>query len=112
MLGVGFCNKRYPENEMPGWYQYSWAYHGDDGAIFLNANPDVPWYKKDTPSDDFGANGEYAANDTIGVGLNLETGKGFVTLNGEKRDVGKYHSCLYDLDTAEKLTLRRRCIRR
>lgn len=76
---------------MPGWYRVSWAYHGDDGALFLNnANSDSPFYKTDRPSDDFGAKGEFRANDVVGVGLNLETGKGFVTLNGKLRDVGKH----------------------
>ncbi|KAH3958115.1 hypothetical protein HBH92_210860 [Parastagonospora nodorum] len=89
ILGLGFCNKRYPTGGMPGWYRSSWGYHGDDGAIFLNnANSDFSYYKKESPSDDFGAKGEFGANDIVGVGLNLETGKGFVTLNGNLRDVG------------------------
>ncbi|KAH4204597.1 hypothetical protein HBI25_219440 [Parastagonospora nodorum] len=89
ILGLGFCNKRYPTGGMPGWYRSSWGYHGDDGAIFLNnANSDFSYYKTDRPSEDFGAKGEFGANDIIGVGLSLESGKGFVTLNGKLRDVG------------------------
>ncbi|KAH3991902.1 hypothetical protein HBI56_206560 [Parastagonospora nodorum] len=89
ILGLGFCNKRFPAGEMPGWFKSSWAYHGDDGALFLNsAHSDSPFYKTDDPSDDFGAKGEFGANDIVGVGLNLESGKGFVTLNGKLRDVG------------------------
>ena len=91
ILGLGFCNKRFPAGEMPGWFKSSWAYHGDDGALFLNsAHSDSPFYKTDDPSDDFGAKGEFGANDIVGVGLNLESGKGFVTLNGKLRDVGEH----------------------
>jgi hypothetical protein len=73
----------------------SWGYHGDDGGIFLNnANSDSRFYNKDDPSEHFGVKGEFRANDTAGVGLDLKTGKGFITLNGEMRDVGK---CLFVL---------------
>jgi hypothetical protein len=76
---------------MPGWYRVSWAYHGDDGALFVNVNAsqNVPAWGE-IPSDNFGAKGEFGVNDTAGVGWNIETGEGFVTLNGKRRDVGKY----------------------
>lgn len=74
---------------MPGWYRLSWAYHGDDGALFVNASPDyVPAWSKE-PTEDFGPNGEYGYPHTVGVGLNYGTGEGFITLNGKRRDVGK-----------------------
>lgn len=36
----------------------------------------------------------FGVGDTIGAGLNLKTGKGFVTLNGTRMYVGKYYSSL------------------
>jgi hypothetical protein len=72
---------------MPGWHRFSWAYHGDDGRLFINnADERMP---SAIPSPDFGIRGKFSAVEVVGVGLNLETGEGFVTLNGERRDVGK-----------------------
>lgn len=89
---------------MPGWYRFSWAYHGDDGALFVNARPDYFPVWSAEPSDDFGSDGEFGSTNTAGVGLNLETGEGFVTLNGERRDVGKSLKRLYEqFDKADYL---------
>jgi hypothetical protein len=84
MLGVGYCGENVPRNQMPGSFRGSWAYHGDDGELFIE-NEDGS-----APSRDFGDAGTYSAGDVVGVGLDLETGEGFCTLNGERRDVGEH----------------------
>ncbi|KAF0441704.1 SPRY-domain-containing protein [Gigaspora margarita] len=33
-IGIGFCDKVVSLNGMPGWYNNSWGYHGDDGKLF------------------------------------------------------------------------------
>lgn len=73
---------------MPGWYFMSWGYHGDDGRLFVN-NGEGDLVETTEPSSHFGAPGRFSSPDVVGVGINLETGEGFVTLNGEKRNVGE-----------------------
>lgn len=69
---------------MPGWFEGSWAYHGDDGKLFLESgHPGI------SPSADFGTKGKYGAGQVVGVGLDLETGEGFCTKDGVKLDMGK-----------------------
>ncbi|KAF3034502.1 hypothetical protein E8E12_004796 [Didymella heteroderae] len=85
---LGPCNRNYPDDEVPGWYRLSWAYHGDDGALFVNTSPDyVPAWSKE-PTEDFGSNGEYGYHHSVGVGPNSETGERFITLNGKRRNHG------------------------
>jgi hypothetical protein len=75
---------------MPGWCDISFGYHGDDGKLFINDGTGLE------PTSDFGSQGEFGAKDTVGIGLNLETGEGFVTRNGKKLNVGK-SECLYSV---------------
>lgn len=67
---------------MPGWFDGSWAYHGDDGVLFIESGNGV------APTPDSGAPGEFGAGDVVGACLNLETGEGFCTLNGKKMNMG------------------------
>jgi hypothetical protein len=83
LFGVGFCDKNYYDNQMPGWYDMSFAYHGDDGGLFISVG-----FGRN-PTTDFGTRGTYGVGDTVGAGLNLETGEGFFTLNGKRKDAGK-----------------------
>ncbi|KAJ4401067.1 hypothetical protein N0V91_008208 [Didymella pomorum] len=82
LFGVGFCDKNYYDNQMPGWYDMSFAYHGDDGGLFISVG-----FGRN-PTTDFGTRGTYGVGDTVGAGLNLETGEGFFTLNGKRKDAG------------------------
>ncbi|KAM6506325.1 hypothetical protein FSOLCH5_013313 [Fusarium solani] len=83
ILGLGFCGEDIGRDQMPGWFEGSWAYHGDDGKLFIG-----PGYGL-VPTSDFGAPGEFGAGDVVGAGLNLETGGGFCTLNGKKMNMGE-----------------------
>src|SRR6185369_5401751 len=69
-LAVGFGSERTHLNQLPGWFSGSWAYHSDDGKLYIQGDGRVP-------SSDFGLPGEYRTGDTVGVGLNLKTGKGY-----------------------------------
>lgn len=84
IIGVGYCGENAPVDDLPGCFQGSWAYHGDDGGMFTGTG------LMRTSSRDFGDSGKYSAGDVVGVGLDLLTGEGFCTLNGEKRDVGEH----------------------
>ena len=56
---------------MPGWHATSWGYHGDDGMKFNISLEQGLRYSK-----------TYTNNDTVGCGINMQTGKVFFTLNG------------------------------
>ncbi|KAH6970509.1 ankyrin repeat-containing domain protein [Ilyonectria sp. MPI-CAGE-AT-0026] len=82
ILGLGFCGEDIGRDQMPGWFDGSWAYHGDDGKLFIESGYGA------VPTPDFGAPGEFGADDVVGACLNLETGEGFCTLNGKKMNMG------------------------
>ncbi|KAF5571075.1 serine threonine phosphatase 6 regulatory ankyrin repeat subunit a [Fusarium phyllophilum] len=81
-LGIGFCAWDIEEDRMPGWFERSWAYHGDDGLLFVDSGDG------DLPSQDFGEQGVFGSNDIVGVCLNMKTGQGFCTKNGKPLDMG------------------------
>jgi hypothetical protein len=56
---------------MPGWRETSWGYHGDDGKRFNSASKQGMRYSE-----------TYSKDDTIGCGINMDTGKLFFTKNG------------------------------
>ncbi|KAF2995700.1 hypothetical protein E8E13_003650 [Curvularia kusanoi] len=74
MIAIGFCNRQYGRDRMLGWQGHSFGYHNDDGKLFVN------WYEEHGTRLELS---RYHVGDTAGVGLNLETGEGFVTLNGK-----------------------------
>ena len=61
---------------MPGWHATSWGYQGDDGMKFHGSTVQGMRYAEG-----------YTANDTVGCGINMQTGKVFFTLNG--KNLGK-----------------------
>ncbi|KAK5659028.1 hypothetical protein OQA88_1115 [Cercophora sp. LCS_1] len=83
IFGLGFCGPDGGENRMPGWFESSWAYHGDGGNPFIESG-----FHTEPPSQDFGTQGQFGAGDTVGVYFNLKTGEAFCTLNGNKMDMG------------------------
>jgi hypothetical protein len=66
---------------MPGWEKGSWAYHGDDGNLFLEEGRGVKY--GDT----------YGTGDVIGCGADYEENELFFTKNGEH--LGKYVRYIY-----------------
>lgn len=68
---------------MLGLSAISLAYNGEDGALFVNSSEGSQPNTTSVPG------GAYGADDTVGIGLDLDTGKGFVTRNGERMDLGK-----------------------
>jgi hypothetical protein len=55
---------------MPGWKKGSWAYHGDDGKLFLGKGQGV----------EFGDT--YGLGDVIGCGSDIDKDEFFFTKNG------------------------------
>lgn len=67
---------------MPGMSEGSWGYHGDDGRLYIDDN----FGRQVTRVS--GKRGRFQAGDVVGCGLNMRTGDGFCTLNGEKLNTG------------------------
>ena len=62
-IGIGLCDKNYPVDQMPGWYEESIAYHGDDGHVF---------YNEEMTSMEVGKT--FKAGDHIGILIDYSTG--------------------------------------
>ncbi|SCO90430.1 uncharacterized protein FRV6_14558 [Fusarium oxysporum] len=74
----GFCQSFVPQRSLPGWHKGSWAYHGDDGGLFVEDG----WHTSRESDQTFDV------GDVVGCGMNLETGKGYRTKNGVLLDSG------------------------
>ncbi|EMT71020.1 Serine/threonine-protein phosphatase 6 regulatory ankyrin repeat subunit A [Fusarium odoratissimum] len=91
----GFCQSFVPQKSLPGWHEGSWAYHGDDGGLFVEEG-----WRTNRESDQ-----TFEVGDVVGCGMNFETGKGYRTKNGVLLDsgnafenhnflTGKFYPCL------------------
>ncbi|EWZ81514.1 hypothetical protein FOWG_14519 [Fusarium oxysporum f. sp. lycopersici MN25] len=74
----GFCQSFVPQRSLPGWHKGSWAYHGDDGGLFVEEG----WHTSRESDQTFDV------GDVVGCGMNLDTGKGYRTKNGVLLDSG------------------------
>ncbi|RGP78251.1 serine threonine- phosphatase 6 regulatory ankyrin repeat subunit a [Fusarium longipes] len=92
---LGFCQSYVPESHLPGWHEGSFAYHGDDGKLFVSQNYGTRQSTDET----------FEEGDIVGCGLNLETGQGYRTKNGvllgsspefqhRKFSTGKFYPCI------------------
>ncbi|CAJ0555364.1 Ff.00g054290.m01.CDS01 [Fusarium sp. VM40] len=82
IICIGFCGVDTGYGDCPGWFTRSWAYHGDDGKLFIERLNGI------IPSDDFGVFGTFGKGSTVGAGLDMTTGQGFCTLNGKRLNMG------------------------
>ena len=72
-VAVGLSHGHYEvKGRMPGWDCNSYGYHGDDGGIFHSKGDMLRVYGP-----------KYGKGDTVGCGVNYETGGIFFTLNGD-----------------------------
>jgi hypothetical protein len=85
MIGAGFCHEDSSCVGMPGWVEGAWAYHGDDGKLFLERGQGVRY--GDT----------YGTGDVVGCGVDSEKNELFFTKNGEYLGKFKYLRYLYYL---------------
>lgn len=88
IIGVGFCEENSSLNEMIGWNQGTWGYHGDDGHTRNgdSSNPpdchvEVDLLSNGEPRDPWGP--RYTTGDVIGCGVNFEKEIAFYTKNGD-----------------------------
>ncbi|KAL8814115.1 MAG: hypothetical protein Q9223_006639, partial [Gallowayella weberi] len=77
IMAIGLCRPETDVFGMPGWHTNSWGYHGDDG---------MKYHKDDGEGLKYSVT--YHANDTVGCGINRQTGKVFFTKNGVYLDSG------------------------
>ncbi|KAI9316471.1 concanavalin A-like lectin/glucanase domain-containing protein, partial [Dichotomocladium elegans] len=75
-IGIGFCSREAPLDQLPGWHGLSWGYHGDDGRAF-----EARYGPVDLTDDAFGP--QFTLADAIGCGIDVENQLIFYTKNGE-----------------------------
>ena len=79
IMGIGLCGPGTDTSGMPGWHPDSWGYHGDDGMKY-HGHEGMRYHKHNGEGLKYSVT--YHANDTVGCGIDRETGKVFFTKNG------------------------------
>ncbi|KAF5544657.1 serine threonine phosphatase 6 regulatory ankyrin repeat subunit a [Fusarium mexicanum] len=72
VIAVGFCQSHADKNRLPGWDKGTWAYHSDDGGLYI----ETEWGMADDDEN------ICEQGHRMGVGLNMETGGFYRTHNG------------------------------
>ncbi|RIA99909.1 concanavalin A-like lectin/glucanase domain-containing protein, partial [Gigaspora rosea] len=70
LIEIGFCEKEFSLNSMPGFDHGSWGYHGNNGQLYCFPGRGNPY----GPS--------FSTGDTIGCCLNFKNNTAFYTKNG------------------------------
>ena len=70
MIGIGLCHELSSDTGMPGWSEGSWAYHGDDGNLYLEQGEGRAFGDL------------YGAGDVVGCGADIDKNELFFTKNG------------------------------
>jgi hypothetical protein len=70
-ISIGVVREGYPLDRHPGWHATSYGYHGDDGRTFFSSGTGSPWGPR------------FTEGDTVGLGINFESGEVFFTKNGQ-----------------------------
>jgi hypothetical protein len=73
-----------PGDSYVGMIEGSWAYHADDGELYVKALGQESGNSNSRDTEEFGE------GDIVGCGLNMETGEGYRTFNGKRLDSGEY----------------------
>ncbi|KAG5655398.1 hypothetical protein KAF25_000647 [Fusarium avenaceum] len=95
VIVIGFCQSQIKKNRTPGWDKGTWAYHSDDGGLFIEKGKPVVKHDENICKQ----------GDVMGVGLNMETGGFYRTRNGKEIDpknafegqnfrIGKLYPCI------------------
>ncbi|KAL8968226.1 MAG: hypothetical protein Q9183_002563 [Haloplaca sp. 2 TL-2023] len=79
IMGIGLCRPETDTSGMPGWHPTSWGYLGDDGMKY-HGDEGMKYHKHNGEGLRYSVT--YHANDTIGCGINTQTGTVFFTKNG------------------------------
>ncbi|KAF2248595.1 ankyrin [Trematosphaeria pertusa] len=79
-FAVGYTQVQVAANDYPGMVEGSWAYHGDDGGLFVQALGQGSSFSEKSDGE------KYHTDSVVGCGLNMKTGKGYRTLNGKRLD--------------------------
>ncbi|KAL8765647.1 MAG: hypothetical protein Q9209_007327 [Squamulea sp. 1 TL-2023] len=79
IMGIGLCRPGTDSSGMPGQHPTSWGYQGDDGMKY-HGDEGMRFHKHNGEGLKYSVT--YHANDTVGCGINRQTGKVFFTKNG------------------------------
>ncbi|KAI8388558.1 uncharacterized protein BYT42DRAFT_560507 [Radiomyces spectabilis] len=69
-IGIGFCLASSSLDRLPGWEDFSWGYHGDDGHLFSGPGTSKPYGPR------------FGTGDIIGCGIDYRNMTAFYTKNG------------------------------
>jgi hypothetical protein len=79
VIVIGFCQSQIGKNRIPGWDKGTWAYHSDDGGLFIETSTAIVKHDENICKQ----------GDVMGVGLNMETGGFYRTRNGKEIEPSK-----------------------
>lgn len=70
-VAIGFAQRGFSLERLPGWEANSWAFHSDDGRAFIGSQNGQQYHKP------------FGENDVIGCGVDFNKNQVFFTKNGQ-----------------------------